>query len=162
MKRIATLLITIIALFTLMVREWPIFKHYDSEHLLNLALPLVGIVTGTVPLGGCGELQDWQVMNRPGIDFCTSEVGHVAPFFAIYEESQDGDARTKARLCPPDTGELMHYEGRPVNQEGLPCFSRASFDDTYLLEQVNLEDDLLPVSQGLQELHYSERWRNRK
>ncbi|MCT4647792.1 MAG: hypothetical protein N4A74_22585, partial [Carboxylicivirga sp.] len=39
-------------------QQWPTFKHYDGDHLLNLALPLGGIGTGTVSLGGRGELRD--------------------------------------------------------------------------------------------------------
>lgn len=38
--------------------EWPILKHYDSAHLRQIALPLGGIGTGTVSLGGRGCLVD--------------------------------------------------------------------------------------------------------
>jgi len=47
--------------------DWPVLKHYDQNHLLNIALPLGGIGTGTVSLGGRGELRDWEIMNKPGI-----------------------------------------------------------------------------------------------
>ncbi|WP_332369275.1 hypothetical protein [Spirosoma telluris] len=30
---------------------WPTLKHYDKDHLVNIALPLGGIGTGTVSLG---------------------------------------------------------------------------------------------------------------
>ena len=33
---------------------WPVLKHYDQDHLLQVALPLGGIGTGTVSLGGRG------------------------------------------------------------------------------------------------------------
>ena len=46
------------------MNEWPALKHYDQEHLLNIALPLGGIGTGTVSLGGRGELRDWEI-SRP-------------------------------------------------------------------------------------------------
>jgi hypothetical protein len=36
-------------------------KHYDKNHLLRIALPLGGIGTGTVSLGGRGELEIWKV-----------------------------------------------------------------------------------------------------
>lgn len=40
-------------------------KSYDGKHLLRVALPMVGIGTGTVSLGGSGELRDCKVMNVP-------------------------------------------------------------------------------------------------
>lgn len=45
--------------------EWPVMKHYDENHLYRIALPLGGIGTGTVSLGGRGELRDWEIMNLP-------------------------------------------------------------------------------------------------
>ncbi len=44
-------------------REWPVLKHYDQEHTYKIALPLGGIGTGTVSLGGRGNLQDWEIME---------------------------------------------------------------------------------------------------
>jgi uncharacterized protein (DUF608 family) len=44
---------------------WPILKFYDTEHLAKIALPIGGIGTGTVSLGGRGDLRDWELMNRP-------------------------------------------------------------------------------------------------
>lgn len=39
-------------------QTWPVLKQYDREHLYQVALPLGGIGTGTVSLGGRGELRD--------------------------------------------------------------------------------------------------------
>ncbi len=58
-------------------------KSYDSEHLLRVALPIGGIGTGTVSLGGSGELRDWEVMNVPAKNYSTVTKGNDAPFFAI-------------------------------------------------------------------------------
>ena len=38
-------------------QQWPVLKKYDKEHLYQIALPLGGIGTGTVSLGGRGELR---------------------------------------------------------------------------------------------------------
>ncbi len=126
--------------------NWPVLKHYDQNHLLNVALPLGGIGTGTVSLGGRGELRDWQIMNRPGIKFSTVTKGNNAPFFSVYVKPQGKAAMTKALIGPFHPSEYQHYEGRPVNQHGMPRFSNASFDAAYPFGQVNLSDDLLPVS----------------
>ena len=126
---------------------WPVLKHYDQNHLLNIALPLGGIGTGTVALGGRGELRDWQIMNRPGINFSTVTKGNNdAPFFAIYVKPQGKAPMTKALLGPLDVSEYQHYEGRSVNNHGMPRFTNASFDAAYPFGQVNLSDDSLPVS----------------
>lgn len=128
------------------VSEWPVLKHYDQNHLLNIALPLGGIGTGTVSLGGRGELRDWQIMNKPGIKYSTVTPGNDAPFFAIYVKPEGKAAMTKGLLGPLHPSEYQHYEGRPVNHHGIPRFSSASFDAAYPFGQVNLTDSLLPVS----------------
>lgn len=126
--------------------DWPVLKHYDQNHLLNIALPLGGIGTGTVSLGGRGELRDWQIMNKPGIKYSTVTPGNNAPFFAIYVKPSGKEAMTKALIGPLHPSEYQHYEGRPVNHHGMPRFSSASFDAAYPFGQVNLTDDYLPVS----------------
>ena len=126
--------------------NWPVVKSYDQNHLLNISLPLGGIGTGTVSLGGRGELRDWQIMNRPGIKFSTTLKGNNAPFFAVYVKPQGKQAMTKALIGPFHPSEYQHYEGRPVNNHGMPRFSSASFDAAYPFGQVNLSDDLLPIS----------------
>ncbi len=45
--------------------DWPFLKHYDQDHTGKIALPVGGIGTGTVSMGGRGNLMDWEIMNRP-------------------------------------------------------------------------------------------------
>jgi len=40
------------------LESWPVLKRYDRDHLEKIALPLGGIGTGTVSLGGRGDLRD--------------------------------------------------------------------------------------------------------
>ena len=124
----------------------PILKHYDQSKLLNIALPMGGIGTGTVSLGGRGELKAWQIMNRPGMNYSTVTPGNNAPFFSIYVKPEDKKAITKALIGPLHPSEYQHYEGRPVNNHGMPRFSSASFDASYPFGQVNLKDNQIPVS----------------
>ena len=62
-------------------QQWPVLKKYDKEHLYQIALPLGGIGTGTVSLGGRGELRDWEIMNVPATKYSTVTTGNNAPFY---------------------------------------------------------------------------------
>ena len=123
---------------------WPILKHYDSDHISKIALPLGGIGTGTVSINGRGSLIDWEIMNRPGKGFSTVTTGNDAPFFAIHIE---GDAlkETKGLMGPLTDYEYEHMEGRSVDHHGIPRFEKATFDAAYPFGIVNLSDKKLPV-----------------
>lgn len=125
--------------------EWPVLKHYDQEHLYQIALPLGGIGTGNVSLGGRGELRDWEIMNVPGKKYSTVTTGNNAPFFAIYMKPEGAPSTTTLLEGPLYSQEYMHYEGRPVNHHGFPRFAEASFDAAYPFGQVNLSDPQLPA-----------------
>ncbi|MDR1221350.1 MAG: hypothetical protein LBL07_00535, partial [Tannerella sp.] len=124
---------------------WPVLKHYDSEHLYRIALPLGGIGTGTVSLGGRGELKDWEIMNIPAKHYSTVTTGNDAPFFAVYASPPQGKPVTTLLAGPLYAHEYLHYEGRPVDHHGFPRFARASFDAAYPFGQVHLSDEELPV-----------------
>ena len=125
--------------------EWPLLKHYDQDHLLNIALPLGGIGTGTVSLGGRGELRDWEIMNKPAIGYSTVTKGNNAPFFSIWVKPEGEKPVTRALIGPVHPTEYIHYEGRPVNQHGFPRFANASYDAAYPVGIVNLSDQSMPV-----------------
>jgi uncharacterized protein (DUF608 family) len=126
-------------------QEWPVLKHYDQEHLFQIALPLGGIGTGTVSLGGRGELRDWEIMNIPAKKYSTVTTGNDAPFFAIYVKPEGGKAITTLLSGQMYPYEYLHYEGRPVNHHGFPRFANTSFDAAYPFGQVHLSDNDLPV-----------------
>lgn len=145
MKKINLAAAFLLVLLKSSSQEIPVIRHYDQDHLLNIALPLGGIGTGTVSIGGRGELRDWEIMNKPGIGFSTITNGNQAPFFAIYAKPQHDNPQTKALLGPLHPSEFIHYEGRPVNHHGLPRFSNASFDAAYPFGIVHLSDAKMPV-----------------
>lgn len=124
---------------------WPVIKSYDSEHLYRVALPLGGIGTGTVSLGGRGELRDWEIMNRPAKGFNTTGNEMDAPFFSIYTSTAGNEPVTKALMGPLYEWEYQHMEGRSVPLHGVPRFEKASFDAAYPFGQVHLSDNKMPV-----------------
>ncbi len=83
MRKKALLLAVLLAPVTLAAQrwvpsEWPVLTSYDSDHLQRVALPLGGIGTGTVSLGGRGEIRDWEIMNVPGKGNSTVTTGNDA------------------------------------------------------------------------------------
>lgn len=125
--------------------QWPVLKSYDKDHLQQIALPLGGIGTGTVSLGGRGELRDWEIMNVPAKQYSTVTTGNNAPFFAIYVQPDGQQPITALLEGPLYSQEYLHYEGRPVNHHGMPRFASASFCTAYPFGQVCLSDTDIPV-----------------
>ena len=126
--------------------EWPVMTHYDSDHLKEIALPLGGIGTGTVSVGGRGELRDWEIMNVPAKGFNTGTQSRNAPFFAVFTKDETGKTTTTMLAGPVSPNEYNDPFGTPVYNFGLPRFREASFDAAYPFGQVHLSDKDIPVS----------------
>jgi uncharacterized protein (DUF608 family) len=125
--------------------DWPVLKRYDREHIYRIALPVGGIGTGTVSLGGRGNLQDWEIMGRPAKGFNPGPGRNNSPFFTLYTEA---NGKKDLRLLE---GALPFYEyegssGAVATNHGLPRFSEATFDAAYPFGQVNLSTPQIPVS----------------
>jgi len=71
-------------------QAWPVLKRYDQDHIGKIALPLGGIGTGTVSLGGRGDLRDWEIMNRGALGFVPTKE-RFGPFFAIFIQTTDSE-----------------------------------------------------------------------
>lgn len=124
---------------------FPLFKRYEGEHLTRIALPLGGIGTGTVSLGGRGDLRDWEVVNRPAKGFAPEPA-----FFALRVQAE-GEAPVTRCLEGPLS--LTDYEGAfgsVARHAGLPRFRRAAFEAAYPLAQIELSDADVPVTARLQ------------
>jgi len=119
---------------------WPVIRSYDQDHLYRIALPLGGIGTGTVSLGGRGDLRDWEIMNRPAKGFNTTGNMMNAPFFSIYTSAPGNEPVTRALMGPLYDWEYQHMEGRSAPLHGLPRFEKATFDAAYPFGQVHLSD----------------------
>ncbi|MBV9848188.1 MAG: hypothetical protein JO250_00735 [Armatimonadetes bacterium] len=124
---------------------WPVLTRYDQDHLARIALPLGGIGTGTVSLGGRGDLRDWEIVNRPAKGFTLEKT-----FFALYARTEGGEAVARALEGPLDLSEYEGGFGSPARNHGLPRFRRAAFEAAYPLGQVLLSDPDVPVEVRLQ------------
>ncbi|MHC4519635.1 MAG: GH116 family glycosyl-hydrolase, partial [Planctomycetota bacterium] len=127
-------------------RKWPVLKHYDQQHLARIALPLGGIGTGTVSLGGRGDLRDWEIMNRPAKAFFPESTRTIGPFFALYVKPAGTKAVTRALEGPLDLSEYEGASGSPAKNHGLPRFRSCSFSAAYPFGQVILSDPDVPVA----------------
>jgi len=125
--------------------NWPVLKRYDQNHLGRIALPLGGIGTGTVSLGGRGDLRDWEIMNRPAKGFVPLR-GRSGPFFAIFTKTlKTGQTATRAIEGPIELSGYEESHGSTVPNHGLPRFRKCSFAAAYPLGQVMLSDPDMPV-----------------
>ena len=129
----------------LMAADWPVVRSFDANHLYRVALPMGGIGTGSISLGGRGELRDFEMMNVPNKGANGEECqGDSRSFFAIRVKGAAHDTATllAGALYP---WEYLSSEGWPAPQAGLPRFAEASFDGAFPFGTVHLSDPALPV-----------------
>ncbi len=124
---------------------FPALTTYDQEHLRQIGLPLGGIGTGVVSLGGRGNLHDWEIVNRPakGFDLAQS-------FFSLYTRTAGGGTTTTALegVIPP--ADYEGARGATVPNHGLPRFRECSFAAAYPFGQVQLSDPDVPLGVRLE------------
>jgi uncharacterized protein (DUF608 family) len=139
---------------TMKRNPWPVLRTYDQNHLARVALPLGGIGTGTVSLGGRGDLRDWEIMNRSAKGFLPGYAAYVTnvapPVFILYAQPDGASAITRALEGPLELAEYEGPRGCRTGNHGLPRFRRASFAAAYPFGQVLLFDPDVPVDVRLE------------
>ncbi len=116
-------------------------RRFSGEALREIAFPLGGIGTGTISLGGYGQLRDWEIFNRPA-------KGARNPFtFVSIRLAGGGLERPLIRVLERQPLPPFNYaHGVPRETGlGLPRFRRATFIGAYPFAQVHLADARLPV-----------------
>ncbi len=132
-------------------KKWTVLKRYDNDHLTRIALPVGGIGTGTVSLGGRGNLRDWEIMNRPAKNFTPKATGRACyPSIIISVKPRNGNRVTRLMEGPLNGWEYEGYAGCPVPNQGLPRFRECSFDGSYPFGRVNLADSDVPVKASIE------------
>jgi non-lysosomal glucosylceramidase len=121
--------------------NWPVLRRYDQDHLGRIALPLGGIGTGTVSLGGRGDLRDWEIVNRPAKGFAPER-----SFFALWAKPAGGQAVARALEGRLPDEDCEGASGATARNHGLPRFRRAEFAAAYPFGQILLSDPNVPVT----------------
>lgn len=121
-------------------QAWPVLKHYDQQHLLRIALPIGGIGTGTISIGGRGDLRELEMCNRPAKGFTPDRT-----FFALYAKPAGGEAVTRALEGHIQEVYYEGHSGAVMSNHGMPRFAKASFSAAYPLGQVHLSDPAVPL-----------------
>ncbi len=135
--------------------EWPVLKTYSGKYLDEVAMPLGGIGTGTVSLGGRGDLRDWEIMNRgalgylPAFKLVPPTIAN-GPFFALYYKRPDSDAQIRVLEGPVPAKEHSGDWGADAVNSGFPRFQATSFAAAYPLAQVNFEHSSVPMNVRLE------------
>jgi non-lysosomal glucosylceramidase len=122
-------------------------RTYTGRELDEIAFPLGGIGTGTISLGGWGQLRDFEIFNRPhkGLSFdytfftLHARKGNDAPVTRVVQGPVGGGgfAGTGRGLNRMDGAGLPHF--RSVEFVGAFPFARLNFDDPKMPLQVSLE-----------------------
>lgn len=128
--------------------EWPVLKTYDERHLDAIALPLGGIGTGSVSLGGRGNLRDWEIMNRPAKGFVP--VRSFGPCFIVFVKDAAGKTYARGLEGPIPLSLYEDASGSSAVNHGLPRFRQCRFAAAYPLGQVMLADPDMPIDVTLQ------------
>ncbi|BCM89766.1 hypothetical protein IAD21_01613 [Abditibacteriota bacterium] len=124
--------------------SWPRLKSYSGLHLRRIALPLGGIGTGTLCVGGRGDFKRFELVNRPALGFTPANT-----FFAL--RTSDGTSTFCRALEGPIAPEDFEgVAGSRAANHGLPRFQAATFHAAYPLAEVELSDAKCPLDVTLQ------------
>lgn len=152
-------LITVFLAFALISnsqnKDWPTLKTYQGKYIEEVAMPLGGIGTGTVSIGGRGDLRDWEIMNRgaigylPAFKFVAPTIAN-GPFFALYYKEKDKKASIKVLEGPVSVKEYYGDWGADAVNSGFPRFEETTFSTAYPLAQVDFKHQDVPLDVHLE------------
>ena len=131
---------------TLVHREIEFPRVYSGNRLARVSCPLGGIGTGSIGLGGRGNLQDWEIFNRPEIG---NQLDYSFPsLFIKAPGAEPYSIVLERRLLPPYD---LQQEGLgSENVPGLPRFAEARFFGSFPISRIEFEDRDCPVNVSLE------------
>lgn len=120
-------------------------RSFTGPGLAQIAFPLGGIGTGTVSLGGRGNLQDWEIFNRPGKGDQLFKT-----ICALRVQPQGGMPLSRVlerEHLPPFSGALGFRNNMLT---GLPRFREATFRGEYPFAWIDFADPAVPALVSLE------------
>ncbi len=122
----------------------PQLPGYTGESLAMISFPLGGIGTGTIGLGGRGELRDWEIFNSPNLGY---RPPYTMPYIFCKQAKHKVAKVLERKLLPP----YYKSHGLPPGQfAALPRLDEAVFVGTYPVARIYFQDGDLPVSVQLE------------
>lgn len=122
-----------------------VWREFDDSFLSQIAFPLGGIGTGTVSLGGRGNLRDWEIANNPDKGRRLENT-----FFALWYRDEHDEGRAcilESQLTPPFEGWMgLARDGMP----GMPRFEKGLFHGAYPFARLDLTDPEIPIEATLE------------
>lgn len=124
---------------------------YEKEHLSQIAFPLGGIGTGCVSLLGNGELNDWEIFNRPN-----KNTRNGYSHFAI-KATRGGKRIAKVlhgdpceslsgSFCKSDGGYGYGHGVREQSMAGFSHFQSVTFEGAYPFANLTFSDEEFPAT----------------
>ncbi|MBV9441758.1 MAG: hypothetical protein JO217_03600, partial [Acidobacteriaceae bacterium] len=120
-------------------------RSFSGRQLAHIGFPLGGVGTGSISLGGRGQLRDWEIYNRP-------DKGRSPEYAFTSIWIQSGSSKPvahvlEARLEPPYTSAAGLG---PANAPGLSRLQGAEFIGEFPIARINFKDARLPVRISLE------------
>ncbi|OIO02791.1 hypothetical protein AUJ67_01960 [Candidatus Desantisbacteria bacterium CG1_02_49_89] len=118
---------------------------FTGRRLNEIAFPLGGIGTGSVSLGGHGELKDWEIFNKPN-------KGCILPFsfFILRCRAMSHEPIAKLLQAPP----APPYQGPSgyirENGAGLPHMDSCVFRGEYPFANIDFRDSEIPLKVSME------------
>lgn len=123
--------------------------YYQKEKTKNISFPIGGIGTGCIGLAGNGELNDWEIFNRPNKNTRFGE-----SHFAIKASCKD---KTIAKVLHGDTNENLigtrdpaspggfDFGPRVSSLAGFPHFKNVQFEGEFPIAKLLYQDEDFPA-----------------
>ena len=120
---------------------------YRGRQLDQIAFPLGGIGTGSISLGGWGQLRDFEIFNRPakGLVFDFT-------FFTLHARKAGADPVTRV-VQGPVGGDNFTEGGFGISRAtgaGLPHFRSVEFIGAFPFARLNFDDPRMPLKVSLE------------